>query len=84
MKTQIKLIEGKDKQFSTLMVWEVVGLGFTIRRRHYGNVNSSSYLHQPVWMAFDQRGIAQHIPGNIRRHEKSIANYLVETFGGKA
>lgn len=73
----LKLVEGKDKQYSTRMTWEIVGTTLLINRVvSGGGVNSLKRTRHIEWYAV-VGGQYTYIPHNIRRHEVSIAKWLL-------
>ena len=81
LEPKLTLVEGRDKAVSLSMKWVINGnQGTIIRKFGSSSVNAASYLKKTVnWQALDKNGSWLHIPRHIRRHEKSIAKWLVTT-----
>lgn len=76
---KLTLVEGRDKSVSLSMKWIINGnQGVILRTIGSGSINASSFLKKTItWQAFDKNGSWLIIPQNIRRHEKSIAKWLM-------
>ncbi len=76
---KLTLVEGRDKSVSLSMKWIIDGnQGTIIRTIGSGSINASSFLKKTItWQVLDKNGSWLLIPRNIRRHEKSIAKWLM-------
>ena len=76
---KLQLVEGRDKSVSRSMKWIIDGnQGTIIRTIGSGSINASSFLKKTItWQVLDKNGSWLPIPRNIRRHEKSIAKWLM-------
>ena len=76
---KLTLVEGRDKSVSLSMKWIInENQGVILRTIGSGSINASSFLKKTItWQAFDKNGSWLFIPKNIRRHERSIAKWLI-------
>lgn len=73
---KLTLIEGLDKSVSTRMVWKIEGTNFVITRYVSGSNYNFYRDRTPKWSA-TKDGLPVFIPRGIRRHEVTIAKYLL-------